>query len=62
MNCPVPGCPANNEGKLYGGQPVCMQPFSGDPEAFKESTKGCCMRSPQSNQPQIDVREYVKNL
>lgn len=43
MNCPVYGCPANNHGSTYCGQPVCMQPFAGDPEAFRQSVRGCLL-------------------
>lgn len=41
QQCPVSGCIANIGGAAYSGQPVCMQPWSGDPEAFKNSIRGC---------------------
>jgi hypothetical protein len=42
MNCRVPGCMATTE-QSYGGRPLCMQAFAGDPEAHRQSLRGCMM-------------------
>lgn len=57
MDCPVRGCMANDHGATYCGRPQCMQPFSGDPAAFRRSVEGCIMNGSSKS-----LEERVKRL